>query len=114
MRSRRPIWIGGGVLVFATVLLFALSKPSRMDARVIGQTNDGTLFYVVQVTNNTREPQTFSAWSESTINGTVWERLAVIHGPTIPRNGSHTFTLQRPTEGKRRVTVVCYPLHNST
>ena len=117
MRARWAIWIAGGVLALAMVVLLSAlsSEPPRIGVRVLGQTNDGTC-YLIQVTNITRESKAFLAWVESTANGPIPERLSETHGPAIPRNSSHTFTLERPADarGKRRIAVICYPATDST
>lgn len=110
MRAQRAIWIAGGVLVLAVVLVVLRSPPRAVRASIIAVTNDGAPYYLIQVTNCTRRPYDVGAWSESTLNGVVWKRRSTIRPLKLPPSQAHHILLMRPDEGKRRVTVACYPI----
>ena len=112
---RRNIAIGFGVGVVTLVIAFLLLRPSpgRFDVRVIGQTNDGAVSYVLLVTNSTHRPHAFTAWSESSSEGVNWRHMKPYkHGTTVQPGKSETFTLLRsPDANRRRIRVSCFPLN---
>ena len=110
MRAQRVIWIAGGVLVLAVVFVVLRSPPRAVQASMIAVTNDGAPYYLIQVRNCTLKPYNVGAWSESTLNGSVWKRRSEVRPLRLRPSEVHHILLFRPDEGKRRVTVACYPI----
>ena len=114
---RRNIAIAIGVAMVLAVLAFAFlllrAQATGFDVRVVGQTTDGAVSYVLLATNSTHRPHGFTAWSESSSDGVTWQHMKPYeHGTTVQPGKSETFTLLRSLDGnRRRIRVSCFPLN---
>src|SRR5688572_23210806 len=98
MRSRRPIWITGGVLVLGVVFGFLLMRPQpgSLSVQLIGRTND---VYTLLATNGT--PYLYSVSAVPVI-----DQYSANIMESLPVHQSLTIEVVVPTNASRQIMVM--------
>lgn len=107
MRARRTIWIAGGTLTLAAVLVIFLVKPRRISTLVLDETNG---YRRVVITNPTAQPYSVVAWGEFYAND-AWERRSFSNTflNVAPASSLETGILM-PTNNPQRIALVYKPI----
>jgi hypothetical protein len=107
MRARWAIWIAGGVLALAAVLLLLFVKPSCVSVQVLGETNG---YQTVAITNDTPQLHYVTAWGEFYADDS-WQRLSLTNTVHKLEPGSFIVTeVLMPTNRPKRVAFVYAPI----
>jgi len=110
MQARRAIWIAGGLLALAAVLVILLVKPRSVSTQVFDETNG---YRRVVIKNPTAQPYSVVAWGEFYAND-AWERLSLSNAfLTIAPASSLEAGILMPTNTPQRIALVYKPIKTS-
>jgi len=110
MHVQRVIWIAGGTLVLAAVLVILLAKPRHISTQVFEETNG---YRRVIITNPTAQPYSVIAWGEFYANND-WERPSFSNTFVNVAPASSLETgIPMPTNNPQRIALVYKPVHQS-
>ena len=117
MRARWVIWVAGGLLVLAVILLLAQLKSSGVNVQVLGKTNG---YRTLLITNGTQRLHYVAAWAEVQSDRTwqrdVWHRESIRNNAFLklePRQSIVIDVFITTNTRPRRIAFASMPTHNT-